>query len=81
MNKNNFNNYKYFLVVDVESGKPMAYDRGQFCYCTTEKWQDEHFPAKAYRYGEAVDLIRKTKRNRKRNGFEPGEYLLVPFQP
>jgi hypothetical protein len=29
---------------------------------------------------EASDLIRKAKRNRKRHGFNPGEYLLIPFQ-
>lgn len=80
MVKNDFHKYKKFLVVD-ESGKVMAFSGGQFCYCTNESWQDEHFPAKAYSYSQATDLIRKTKRNRKRKGFDPGEYILVPFQP
>jgi hypothetical protein len=79
MEKNNLSKFKRFLVIDAEYRRVMAYDSGQFCYCTDERWEDEHHPARVYTYAEAKDLIRRTKRNRKRNGFTVGEYLLVPI--
>ncbi len=75
----NLRNFKKFLVIDSQSQMVMAFDSGQFCYCTNETWEDDHHPARSYTYAEAKELIRKTKRNRKRRGFTIGEYLLVPI--
>jgi hypothetical protein len=75
---NNLKTYKKFIVVDREYGRPMAFQDHQFCYCTTEHWEDEHWPVIIYSYEEANELINRSKRYRKRKGFEVGEYLLVP---
>jgi len=77
--KNDLMKYKKFIVVDGY-GKPMSYEGGQFCYCTTSYWQDTHFPLTIYSYDEAKRLIKRSKAYRKKHGWSlPGDrYLLVP---
>lgn len=78
--KNNIDSFKKFIIVDKEYGQPMSWSREQLCYCTTSYWEDHHHPLEIYTLKRATNLIQKSKKFRKRKGWEVGEYLLVPVK-
>lgn len=76
---NNLRAFKRFIVVEAETGKPMSFQDNQFCYCTSEVWEDWHWPVKTYSYNYAKKLIAKSIAYRKKRKFSVTNYLLVPF--
>lgn len=78
----NYNRYKHYIVVN-EDRQPMSFEKigkngGQFCFAQTDLARQPN-PVKLYTYKEAIELIRKTVEYRTSQGFEVGEYRLMPI--
>jgi len=78
MKTDNLKMFKKFIVIG-ELG-PMAWDKDQFCYCSKEGWQDDHFPLRLYSYKRAKELIRKSNANRTKWKMEPNSFKLMPVK-
>lgn len=76
---------KKFIIVDEDS-KPMSWDQGshQLCYNDDERWRGEHndapFPLTIYSKKQALEVIRKSLRNRKRWHMSIDNYYLMPVK-
>ena len=70
--------FKKFIIVDAETGRPMAWSEDQLCFCTSEIWEDEHHPVELYSYSVAKRLIADSKEYRRKRKFSVSDYLLVP---
>lgn len=80
MGANNLRNFKRFIVVDESDGMPVAFDGDQFCYCSTERWKDTHWPVQTYSFDHAKKLIKKSAEYRKRMKYSEVTYLLMPIK-
>lgn len=69
--------FTHVIVVD-EDNRPMSWGGDQLCYCTNDRWQDEHHPVKIYTKATAKKLIAKTISFRTQNRMEPGNYRTMP---
>lgn len=72
--------FKKFIVIDADNEIPMSFDGDQFCYCTNDSWQDDHFPVRLYSYKRAKELIRRSNSYRIKNKMSPNNFKLMPVK-
>ena len=72
--------FKNFIVTDNNS-RPMVFSKssGQLVYCNDEFWRDHVTAIKTVTYEQGQKQISKTIQFRKQNGFDVGEYKLMPI--
>lgn len=67
----------FFLVVDRKNS-PMTWDGEQFVY--SHRYRSRRWPAECYTESVAKELIRRTKRFRRKNDyFDREDYFLMPI--
>ncbi len=72
--------FKYVIIIDDKTGKPMAWSESskQLCFCTN--WEDDPHPVRFYTVHKASKLIEKTIANRGKWKMSEGSYSTLPFE-
>lgn len=72
--------FKNFIVTDNDN-KPMTFSKsnGQLVYCNDEFWKDDVTAIKPVTYEAGSKQIKKTIQFRMNNGFDVGQYKLMPI--